>query len=242
MLNTEQQLQIHRQIEAYEREGKKGSLRVAVPLRSRSFLLEVKPFVANPTIMNSGLQVVEFLAARPELVKGKAVTDMGTGSGIIGIAAALLGASFVLMPDKDRQAVSCAEKNIKINGLVGCCLAFWSDLFSSLQDLQAADVQIFNHPFFAAEPIPDKPWTAMMLGGTELLGSYFEQAPLCSHRETIYILPWLVTASNDEELDNDPGKRAGQYGYEVLERVEMSPVGQGIQQRPFVIYVLRHNG
>jgi ribosomal protein L11 methyltransferase len=46
-----------------------------------------------------------------------AVLDVGTGTGILGIAAALLGAGRVLGVDTDPVAVEVAEKNARLNGV-----------------------------------------------------------------------------------------------------------------------------
>lgn len=47
--------------------------------------------------------------------RGKKVLDIGTGSGILAIAAAKLGASSVLATEKDGQAVAVARENIRLN-------------------------------------------------------------------------------------------------------------------------------
>ena len=51
------------------------------------------------------------------LHKGDAVLDIGTGSGILMIAAARLGAGFVCGLDKNEMAVKIADKNIRLNGI-----------------------------------------------------------------------------------------------------------------------------
>jgi len=50
-------------------------------------------------------------------VKGKSVIDVGCGSGILGIAASLLGAKSVYMCDIDEQAVRFSIDNAKQNGV-----------------------------------------------------------------------------------------------------------------------------
>lgn len=50
-------------------------------------------------------------------VKGKTVIDVGCGSGILGIAAAILGAKSVYMCDIDEQAVRFAKDNAAQNGV-----------------------------------------------------------------------------------------------------------------------------
>jgi len=55
-----------------------------------------------------------------EALTGRAntsVLDVGTGTGILGMAAALFGASKVMAIDNDPEAVSAAQKNIAINKL-----------------------------------------------------------------------------------------------------------------------------
>ncbi len=49
--------------------------------------------------------------------EGKDVIDVGCGSGILGIAAALVGAKSVYMCDIDAQAVEFARRNAQLNGV-----------------------------------------------------------------------------------------------------------------------------
>ena len=51
------------------------------------------------------------------LHKGDSVLDIGTGSGILMIAAARLGAGFICGLDKNEMAVKIADKNIRLNGI-----------------------------------------------------------------------------------------------------------------------------
>ena len=58
------------------------------------------------------------LEALQELdVKGKRVLDLGSGSGILGIASLLLGAESVLACDVDPKAADAARENAALNGL-----------------------------------------------------------------------------------------------------------------------------
>ena len=58
-------------------------------------------------------------AIEQRLPAGQAVLDVGTGSGILAIAAAKLGAGPVLAIDADPQAVASAQQNIALNGVAG---------------------------------------------------------------------------------------------------------------------------
>lgn len=60
--------------------------------------------------------------------KSKRVADVGTGSGILGISAALLGAASVYMCDIDETAVKCANENIQKNGVDKIAVAEVADL------------------------------------------------------------------------------------------------------------------
>jgi ribosomal protein L11 methyltransferase len=52
------------------------------------------------------------------LVKGKIVVDIGSGSGILSIAAALLGAKAVYPFEIDQEAISHAKENFALNNLL----------------------------------------------------------------------------------------------------------------------------
>ncbi|MBI2549499.1 50S ribosomal protein L11 methyltransferase [Candidatus Woesearchaeota archaeon] len=237
MLTQAQEEQVRKQITAYEQQHQTET--IVLPLRGGTLLLDVDPYVANPMIMNSGMQMVNYLCDFLDLVRDKRVTDMGTGSGIVGIAAALLGARKVYMPDIDERAVNNARRNVRSNSLDHICDVFQSDLFQHYGERPLSEVHIFNHPFFAADPVAGKDWTRMMLGGTELLGQYFTQVSTYATHDAHYLLPWLTLAENEDVRDNDPGKRAIEHGYEIIRVVEQTPVSQGIQQALFKIYELR---
>lgn len=63
----------------------------------------------------------------------KTVIDVGTGSGILGISAAKLGAESVYMTDIDPVAVKTAEHNCVMNGVADKCEVCLNDLLSEKQ-------------------------------------------------------------------------------------------------------------
>lgn len=65
--------------------------------------------------------------------QGGRVLDVGTGSGILAIAAALLGASDVLAIDIDPTAVRTARENVKKNGLSGQISVQTGDLIKGVE-------------------------------------------------------------------------------------------------------------
>jgi ribosomal protein L11 methyltransferase len=66
--------------------------------------------------------------------KGDDVIDVGTGSGVLAIAAAKLGAKHVLALDLDPVAVSSATENSRLNGLESHITVKHSDLLQVLQE------------------------------------------------------------------------------------------------------------
>lgn len=70
--------------------------------------------------------------------RGAHVLDIGTGTGILAIAAAKLGASHVWAIDTDPQAVKEAEENVRDNGVAGQITL----LLGSLEAIQTRDFDL----------------------------------------------------------------------------------------------------
>ena len=73
---------------------------------------------------------------------GVTAIDVGTGTGILAIAAAHMGATDVLAIDIDRVAVRVAEENARINGFEGLIRCKAGDLLENVEE--QADVVIAN--------------------------------------------------------------------------------------------------
>jgi len=67
-------------------------------------------------------------------VTGRKVLDLGCGSGVIGVASAVLGAARVVCVDVMKEAVSLARRNVIRNGVEGVVEVRESDLFTTLGD------------------------------------------------------------------------------------------------------------
>ncbi|MCL2337653.1 MAG: 50S ribosomal protein L11 methyltransferase [Firmicutes bacterium] len=74
---------------------------------------------------------------------GETVCDVGAGSGILAVTAALLGSARVTAVDIDRVAVRVAEENVLRNGVSGIVTVLAGDLLDRLAGVKA-DVLVAN--------------------------------------------------------------------------------------------------
>ena len=71
-----------------------------------------------------GQALARYILDNPDLVRGKQVLDIGSGSGLVGIAAAKAGAAHVLAADIDGHAIAAIRLNAAANG---CDIAVTQD-------------------------------------------------------------------------------------------------------------------
>jgi predicted nicotinamide N-methyase len=64
-----------------------------------------------------GLALARYLLDSPEVVRGRRVVDVATGSGLVAVAAGLAGAGQVCAVDVDPLAVVAARRNAESNGV-----------------------------------------------------------------------------------------------------------------------------
>lgn len=79
-------------------------------------ILKMNPGLAFGTGKHQTTQLA-LMGLERGMFKPCSVADVGTGSGILAIAAAKLGASKVLATDVDAEAITAAQQNAKLNGL-----------------------------------------------------------------------------------------------------------------------------
>lgn len=88
----------------------------------------------------SGQVLAEYLIGHPQWVKGRCVVDVGPGSGVVAIAAAMAGARKVIACDLDEDALTATGVNAEENGVV---IELSQDLESALEEVDlvtAADI------------------------------------------------------------------------------------------------------
>ena len=88
----------------------------------------------------SGQVLAQYLLDNPEQVAGRCVVDVGPGSGVVAIAAAMAGAHRVIACDLDEDALTATAMNARENGVE---VALSNDLDSALAEadlVTAADI------------------------------------------------------------------------------------------------------
>jgi release factor glutamine methyltransferase len=128
--------------------------------RAARFRLIVRPTVFHPRYFLSSECFAEFIS-RLDL-SGKRVLDVGTGSGILALAAARAGARTVIAADINPNAALTAAENARVNGLNARVSALCSDLLSALAPRPLFDVILSSPPKHAGEPrdLADRGWHA----------------------------------------------------------------------------------
>lgn len=90
------------------------------PKNNRRDVITIEPGMAFGTGTHATTRgCLEFLEKAADFLRGKdfAALDVGTGSGILAIASAKLGARTIWAVDNDRVALKVARENLSINGV-----------------------------------------------------------------------------------------------------------------------------
>ena len=136
---------------------KRGGTRT---MSAAGFRLALRPTVFHPKLFLTSEFFANFIAKLD--LSGKRVADIGTGSGILALAAARAGARQVVALDINPAAAEATAGNARANGLGERVTAVCSNLMSALPTGPLFDVILSNPPFFPGEPrdIADRAWCA----------------------------------------------------------------------------------
>ncbi len=93
-----------------------------------------------------GLALARYLLDRSDVAAGGRILDLGAGSGLVGIAAAKVGAAQVIAADVDPYAIAAMELNAAINGVT--ILPVLADLTTG--EPPAADIVCVGDLFYEA--------------------------------------------------------------------------------------------
>ncbi|MDC7789976.1 50S ribosomal protein L11 methyltransferase [Rhodoplanes sp. TEM] len=124
------------------------------------FRLAVLPTVFDPRRFLTSEYFAGFIGTLD--LDGLRVADVGTGSGILALAAARAGAAQVLAVDINPNAVRAAVENAAANGLADRVDGIGSNLLSAVAARPLFDVIISSPPSFPGEPrdVADRAWVA----------------------------------------------------------------------------------
>ncbi|KZY68028.1 methyltransferase type 12 [Oleiphilus sp. HI0071] len=105
---------------------------------------EAQAIVAEPAYWSfcwaSGQVLASYILNNPKWVKGKRVVDIGSGSGVVALAAARAGAKTVWACDIDEDALQAVQVNAEHNGVELHCIKTLDDISDEIDVLTAADV------------------------------------------------------------------------------------------------------
>jgi release factor glutamine methyltransferase len=182
--------------------------------QAAGFRLTVRPTVFHPRYFITSQFFAAFIGRHD--FSGKRVADIGTGSGILALAAARAGAGSVVAIDVNPAAVLNASENARANGFGNRVICVGSNLLSAFAPAPLFDIILSSPPSFPGEPrdIADRAWHA----GPDYrdIAALFEQArERLAPGGSLYVL-----LSSDSDLDRLSAliARAGFKARAVAER------------------------
>jgi release factor glutamine methyltransferase len=124
------------------------------------FRLNVRPTVFHPRFFISSERFAEFIDGLD--LSGKSVIDVGTGSGVLALAAARAGAASVIAADINPNAAISAAENAHSNGLGDRVRGVACNLLAAFAPRPLFDVILSSPPKHAGEPrdLADRGWHA----------------------------------------------------------------------------------
>jgi release factor glutamine methyltransferase len=150
-------------------------------------------------------------------LRGKNVVDVGTGSGILALAAARAGAANVMATDINPNAALTAAENARANGVGERVVAVCTNLLSAVAPRPLFDVILSSPPKHAGEPrnLADRGWHA---------GPNYRDIAALFHQSRERLKPggrFYVMVSSDSDL-NLLGTLVDQAGFRARLVLEQS--------------------
>jgi methylase of polypeptide subunit release factors len=164
-------------------------------VRAAGFRLTVRPTVFHPRFFVSSERFAEFIDHLD--LKGKHVIDVGTGTGIMALAAARAGAKYVVATDINPNAALNATENARANGWGDRVSGVCSNLLAAFAPRPLFDVILSSPPKHAGEPrdLTDRGWHAGP--AYRDVAALFDQARQCLKPDGgLYVM-----VSSDPDLD-----------------------------------------
>ena len=181
--------------------------------RAAGFRLTVRPTVFHPRFFISSERFAAFIGTLD--LSGRNVVDIGTGTGILALAAARAGAASVLATDINPNAALSANENARANGLDGRVTGLCTNLLAAVAPRPLFDVILSSPPKHAGEPrnLADRGWHA----GPQYrdVAALFEQArQRLKPGGRLYV---MVSSDTDLDLFSSLIEKAGFRARQVAE-------------------------
>ena len=142
--------------------------------------IELEQYTTSGDIAASWLAQI---AAFGDLSTDSSIADLGAGNGILGIGAALMGVSQVVLVEVDEQACSVAFQSIEQAGVSDYVEIFCKRVDDSL-DLSGADLIISNPPWGTQNPKSDRPFLDAIIRSNTI--AHLMHSAEATHIETIF--------------------------------------------------------
>lgn len=129
-------------------------------VRAAGFQLLVRPTVFHPRYFLTSEYFARFIDGLE--LSGQTVAEVGTGTGVLSLAAARAGAERVVAIDINPNAALSAAENARRNELGDRVLPLCSNLMTAIAPRPLFDVILSSPPSFAGEPrdVADRAWHA----------------------------------------------------------------------------------
>jgi ribosomal protein L11 methyltransferase len=112
---------------------------------------------------------------------GRSVIDIGTGSGVLAITAALCGCAHAVAVDNDPDAITAARANVRLNGVSGRVELRCTDLGAA--SIEPADVVLANLTGALLRRETDRLTRLVVAGGRLVLSGFTEDESLAVKHE-----------------------------------------------------------
>jgi D-alanine-D-alanine ligase-like ATP-grasp enzyme/tRNA1(Val) A37 N6-methylase TrmN6 len=185
----------------YGGSGKAGPQHISFQINSEEIQLVVPPGIHLPS------QASIDLAGLLDIVPGETVLDLGSGSGILAVAAAKKGARHVVATDLDRRSLETTLHNARLNGVADRVDLRWGSWYEALRDETGRDMAVQTFDIITGTPpqTPGRRFFGPRYGGpqgTLHLSSVIRGAAQFLRPETGRIWLHLISLVNIREILN----------------------------------------
>lgn len=164
---------------------------------SSQFVVVVDPGMAFGTGEHATTRACLRLLQRAQPL-GKTLADVGTGSGVLAIAAAKLGASRVVGVEIDHDAISNAESNIALNGVSDRVTIIEGDADPLLKLLAPFEIIVANILSSVIRELFDCFAYSLSPSGTAILSGILDEES-AAMRDFLAQRGWIIESEDIEE-------------------------------------------